>query len=104
LVRTRERVTLRPPDAVEFEHLDGPVRGLRETISVRPDPDGGTRMSYVGSYEPRGILDRLRANLLVRPVIRRVIRQHFVDLRLRAEARAARSRVFPGPASVSRPR
>ncbi len=104
LVRTRERVTLRPPDTVEFEHLDGPVRGLRETITVDHDPDGGTRMSYVGSYEPRGILDHLRASLLARPVIRRVIRQHFDDVRQRAEARAARSRVFPGQASVSPPR
>jgi hypothetical protein len=104
LVRTRERVTLRPPDTIEYEHLDGPVRGLRETITVVPDPDGGTRMSYVGSYEPRGILDHLRAILLARPVIVRVIRQHFDDVRQRAEARAARSRVFPGQASVSPPR
>jgi carbon monoxide dehydrogenase subunit G len=101
LVRTRERVTLRPPNAVEYEHLDGPVRGLRETITVGPDPDGGTRLSYVGSYEPRGLVDSLRASLLARPVIRRVIRQHFDDVRLRAEARAARSRIFPGQASVS---
>lgn len=104
IVRTRERVTLRPPDTIEFEHLDGPVRGLRETITVVPDPDGGTRISYVGSYEPRGILDHLRAILLARPVIGRVIRQHFDDVRQRAEARAARSRVFPGQASVSPPR
>lgn len=104
LVRTRERVRLRPPDTVEYEHLDGPVRGLRETITVFPDPDGGTRMTYVGSYEPHGILDHLRAILLARPVIGRVIRQHFDDVRQRAEARAARSRVFPGQASVSPPR
>jgi hypothetical protein len=104
LVRTRERVTLRPPDTVEYEHLDGPVRGLRERISVGPDPDGGTRMTYVGSYEPRGILDRLQASLLARPVIGRVIRQHFDDVRQRAEARAARSRVFPAEATISPPR
>lgn len=104
LVRTRERVTLRPPDTIEYEHLDGPVRGLRETITVDHASDGGTRMSYVGSYEPRGILDHLRASLLARPVIRRVIRQHFDDVRVRAEARAARSRVFPGAVSVNPPR
>jgi hypothetical protein len=104
LVRTRERVTLRPPDTVEYEHLDGPVRGLRETITVGPAPDGGTRMSYVGTYEPRGILDHLRARLLARPLIGRVIRQHFDDVRQRAEARAARSRVFPDASSVNPPR
>ena len=104
LVRTRERVTIRPPDTVQYEHLDGPVRGLRETITVDPDPNGGTRMTYVGSLEPRGIFDHLRASLLDRLVIRRVIRQHFDDVRQRAEVRAARSRVFPSQASVSPPR
>ncbi len=104
LVRTRERVTLRPPDTVEFEHLDGPVRGLRETITVVPHPDGGTQVSYVGAYEPAGIIDRVRASLIARPVIRMVVRQHFDDVRRRAEARAARSRVFPSEAPVSRPR
>ena len=102
LIRTRERVTLRPPNIVEFEHLDGPVRGLKETITVDPDPDGGTLMTYVGSYEPRGILDRIGAQLLARPVLRRVVREHFDDVRQRAEARAARSRVFPRGVSVSR--
>lgn len=96
LVRTRERVTLRPPDTVLYEHLDGPVRGLRETICVSPDPDGGTRMTYEGSFEPSGFLDHLRVTLLARPVIGRAIRRHFDDVRERAEARAARSRVFPG--------
>lgn len=96
LVRTRERVTLRRPDTVLYEHLDGPVRGLRETICVSPDPDGGTRMTYTGSFEPDGFLDHLRVLLLARPVIGRVIRQHFDDVRERAETRAARSRVFPG--------
>ena len=104
VVRTRERLTLRPPDTVEFEHLDGPVRGLREVIKVGPAPDGGTLMTYAGSYEPRGILDRLGARLLARPVIHRVVREHFEDVRERAEARAARSRVFPSQASVSQPR
>ena len=104
LVRTRERVTLRPPNAVEYEHFDGPLRGMSETITVAPDPDGGTRMTYAGSYEPSGFLDHLRFRLLARPVVGRVIRQHFDDVRERAEARAARSRVFPGPVSVRRSR
>lgn len=102
LVRTRERVTLRPPDTLEYEHLDGPVRGLKETITVVAH-GGGTRMTYAGSYEPRGVLDHLRVMLVGRPVIDRVIRQHFDDVRSLAEARAARSRAFPGPASVSDP-
>jgi hypothetical protein len=102
LVRTRERVVLRPPDTVEYEHLDGPVRGLHETITVVADSDGHTLMTYAGSYAPRGFLDDLRVRLFGRPVIGRVIRDHFDDVRARAEARAARSRVFRASGSVSR--
>ena len=101
IVRTRERVTLRPPDTVEFEHLDGRVRGLRETITAMPGADGGTQMTYSGSYAPRGAFDALRAYLVVRPVIGRVMKQHFDELRQRAEARALRSRVFPRETSPS---
>jgi len=104
LVRTRERVWLRPPDSVEYEHLNGPLRGMRETITVVPHLDGGAEMTYRGFYEPAGMLDHLRFSLLARPVIGRVIRQHFDDIRQRAEARAARSRLFPVEASFSRPR
>ncbi len=102
VVRTRERVTLRPPDTVDYEHLDGRVRGLRETITATPGSDGGTLMTYWGTYEPRDALDALRAYFVVRPVIRRVMKQHFYDLGQRAEARALRSRVFPREASPSR--
>ncbi len=97
LVRTRERVHVRPPDRIDYEHLDGPVRGLRESIVVEPGRDGGTRMTYTGAYHPDGLADHLRAVLLARPVIARVMRSHFADVRSRAEARARRSRVFAPP-------
>jgi hypothetical protein len=35
LVRTREAIRLIPPNAIQFRHLAGPVRGLAEVISVR---------------------------------------------------------------------
>ncbi|MEX2184091.1 MAG: SRPBCC family protein [Chloroflexota bacterium] len=94
LVRTRERVHVRPPDRIDYEHLDGPVRGLRESIVVTGAAAGGTRMVYTGHYDPRGLLDHLRATLFARPAIQRVMRDHFADVRARAEARAGRSRVF----------
>ncbi len=99
LVRTRERVTLRPPAKVEYVHLDGPVRGLQESIALTAVADGRTRMTYSGIYQPRGPRDALRAYLVARPVIVRAMRRHFEDLRQRAEARAMRSRVFPREAS-----
>jgi hypothetical protein len=94
LVRTRERVRIRPPDRIEYEHLDGPVQGLLESIVAEPGPRGGTRLTYTGVYHPNGLVDHLRAVLLARPAIARVMRTHFRDVRARAEARASRSRVF----------
>jgi len=95
VVRTRELVKLRPPDAIEYEHLDGPVKGLRESISLTAAAGGRTRMTYAGTYEPRDRLDAVRTYLVARPAIHRTMRQQFEDLRQRAESRAARSRVFP---------
>ncbi len=94
LVRTRERVTLHPPDRIDYEHLDGPVRGLRESILIGTTAAGETRLTYTGTYEPSGFVDRLRAILLARPAIHRAMDAHFADVRTRAEARAKRSRVF----------
>jgi hypothetical protein len=93
-VRTREAVTLIPPTRIEYEHLDGPVRGLRESIAV--DGLGGrrSRLVYMGTYEPGRTGSGLVFRLLSRPVVERAVRDHFVGLRERAEARAARSRVF----------
>ena len=94
LVRTRERVCVRPPDRIDYEHLDGPVQGLQETIVVGAGATGGSNLTYTGRYHPRGLADHLRATLLARPAIHRVMRAHFAELRERAEARASRSRVF----------
>lgn len=94
LVRTRERVTLIPPDRIEYEHLDGPVRGLRESITVSTTSHGTTRLTYEGTYASSGVFDYLRALLLARPAIHRAMDAHFADVRQRAETRAKRSRVF----------
>ncbi len=94
LVRTRERVRVRPPDRIEYEHLDGPVRGLAESIVVAPSATGGSTLTYAGTYHPGGILAHLGAVLFARPAIQRIMRAHFADVRERAEVRAGRSRVF----------
>lgn len=93
-VRTREVVHLRPSDRVEYEHLDGPARGLRESITIERVSDRQCRLVYAGSYPGAGSLRRLLFRLLTRPAIERVMKVHFQDLRERAELRAARSREF----------
>lgn len=93
-VRTREAVRLCPPNRVEYEHLDGPVQGLRESITIESLADRRSRLVYRASYRPRGRLAELRFRLLARAAIEHAVEAHFADLRQRAEARAARSRLF----------
>ena len=99
LVRTREEVTLRPPDAIEYRHLDGPLRDLREVITAREIGPRRTRLTYSAVYRPRSALHRLGFRL-GRRLIEGTIERHFADLRHRAETRAARSRLFPAAADA----
>ena len=95
-VRTRELVRLRPPDRVEYTHLDGPVRGLVEAITIEPMGERHCRLVYRATYPAAGLLRRLLFRLLTRPAIQQAMERHFDDVRERAELRAARSRLFPG--------
>ncbi len=101
VVRTREAVRLAPPDCIEYEHLDGPVRGLRESITIELLGERRSRLVYRGVFAPRGIVASAGFRLLSRAAIERAMRNHFADLRERAEARAARSRQFGGPEDVT---
>jgi hypothetical protein len=94
LVRTREAVRVCPPDRLEYEHLDGPVKGLRESITIAPLAERRSRLEYRASYRPGGRLADLGFRLFARAAIEHAIEEHFTDLRGRAEARAARSRLF----------
>jgi hypothetical protein len=93
-VRTREAVRLVAPDRIEYEHLDGPVRGMRESISVVPLGDRHSRLLYRGTYKSTGLVAGLAFRLVSRRAVERAVGSHFADLRTRAEARAARSRLF----------
>ncbi|MEO7118886.1 MAG: hypothetical protein ABIZ34_07940 [Candidatus Limnocylindrales bacterium] len=95
LMRTRERVRLCPPARIEYEHLDGPLRGLEEAIDVTAAAGTGTRLVYTGTYRAKGVFDRLATVLVSRPVLHHVMRAHFASVGARAEARARRSRLFP---------
>lgn len=86
LVRTREAIRLVPPNAIQFRHLAGPVRGLAEVISVEPLGEGGCRVTYDSVLPGSGLLLRLAYRMLARPAIERIVRSHFADLVKRAEA------------------
>jgi hypothetical protein len=96
VVRTREEVIFHPPDRVEYCHLDGPLRRLAEQITaeaVLAHPRH-TRLVYQAEMPDAGLARYLLLRLVGQPLLRRTMRAHFGDLKLRAEARARRSRVF----------
>jgi hypothetical protein len=85
-VQTREAIRLAPPDAIEFRHLAGPVRGLAERIVVEPLGDARCRVTYRGRLPASGTLLRIGYRLLARRAIERIVRSHFADLAKRAKA------------------
>jgi len=106
IVRTREEVEFRPPDRIDYRHLDGPLRGLVESIVVAP-VDGARRRShlrYEAAFPQVGWLQFVVFRLVMRRILRQTIAAHFADLRARAEVRARRSRVFADVPSGDRPR
>jgi len=80
LVRTREAIRLVPPNAIQFRHLAGPVRGLAEVISVEPLGEGRCRVTYDSVLPGSGLLLRLAYRMLARPAIQRIVRSHLADL------------------------
>lgn len=90
-LRTREAVRLLPPNALAFRHLDGPVRGLTERISVEAIDERRSRVVYEAVLPGTRLVDRLKFSL-ARRTIERAVATHFADIAARAEARAVRSR------------
>lgn len=85
-VRTREAIRLVPPNAIQFRHLAGPVRGLAEVISVEPLGERRCRVTYDGVLPLSRLPLRLAYRVLARPAIERIVRSHLAELVKRAEA------------------
>jgi uncharacterized protein YndB with AHSA1/START domain len=88
--RTVEAVSFEPPDKIGFRHLAGPVPHAVEEF-VLEETNGVTELRYAGQI---GIdfflLGRVAGRRWVRPQWERAVRQHFEDLKQRAEQLAAR--------------
>jgi hypothetical protein len=84
VVHTREEIRLVPPNAIEFRHLAGPVRGMAELIVVEPLGDTRCRVTYTGELPRSGPVLGVAYRLLARPAIERVVRTHLADLAQRA--------------------
>ena len=102
--RTLEEVVLYPPERITFSHLEGPLHYSSEEFRLT-EVASGTDLSYRGDIQCRmkwlpGI-GWMIARFYVRRKYNRVIRLHMARLKMAAEARAARSHVFPRAASAT---
>lgn len=94
---TIEEVTLQPPKRIDFEHLSGPLQYAREAF-IFEDVDGKmTHLTHTGEFilNSRALFGWLAGVIYVKPIFERVIVRHLAQVKQAAEARSARSRVFP---------
>ena len=95
--RTVERVTLQPPERIDFDGVSGPLPLLRDRFTFTA-VDGCTEFAYESTFGLKGwAFGWLLARLYVRPLLGRFMREHVAELRHTVEARAARSRAYPQP-------
>ena len=93
--RTVEWVTLSEPDSIAFEGVEGLFAELHDRFDLEIF-DGCTRLRYHSVFAIRGwVFGWLVGILYARPKVERFMREHLVEMKATAEARAERSRVFP---------
>lgn len=99
--RTVEWVTLREPERIDFEAVESPLATLHDAFILEAE-DGCTRFRYESEFSVSGwVFGRVFGVVYVRPLLKRFMRQHLIELKETIEARARKSKVFPQqPCSV----
>ena len=94
---TVEEVRLYPSERITFEHLSGPLHYAREHFKF-DDVDGReTDLTHSGEFiwSRFPFFGWFGGVIYTRPVFERTLVKHMAQVKQTAEARAARSRVFP---------
>ena len=94
---TVEEVNLHPPERITFEHLSGPLYYAWEEFAFEPDGDAAMTLTHTGEFvwSRFPFFGWLGGIIYTRPVFERTLVKHMAQVKQAAEARAARSRVFP---------
>ena len=95
VARTVEWVTLKEPEQIDFEGVKGPIPLLlcRWTLDEWGDCSS---FKYDSTFGLHGsFLGWIFGMLFVRPLVKRMMREHLAELRDTIEARAVRSKLFP---------
>ncbi len=93
--RSVDWVTRHEPERIDFEAVESPLALARDRFLLE-DVGGCTRFRYESTFGLRGgTFGWLVGMLLVRPFLRRFMREHAGQLTAMVEARAKQSRRFP---------
>ena len=94
---TVEVVNLYPPERITFEHLSGPLHYAKEEFRFEDVGKRQTELTHSGEFiwSRFPIFGWFGGIMYTRPVFERTIVKHLEQVKQAAEARAARSRVFP---------
>ncbi|MFQ5934600.1 MAG: type II toxin-antitoxin system RatA family toxin [Dehalococcoidia bacterium] len=97
-VTTLEELTLEPPEKIKYRWLKGPVKYVREEFLFREADNGGSELAYSGEFDLKiPIFGWLVGRLFIKPRFERLVVEHMEEIREAAEARAARSHLYPRP-------
>ena len=90
--RTRERITFRPPDRIDFEHIRGPFRSCSESF-ILTAVNQGTRITHTADFSLKlPLLGDFIARTIVAPRFRALVLEHLGQVKQRIEADTSSAR------------
>ena len=94
---TVEVVNLYPPERITFRHLSGPLHYANEEFRFEEMDGRQTDLTHSGEFiwSIFPLFGWFGGIIYTRPVFERTIVKHLEQVKQAAEARAARSRIFP---------
>jgi hypothetical protein len=84
-LRTRERITFRPPERIDFEHIRGPFKSCSESF-ILTAADAGTRVTHTADFSLKvPLLGDFIGRTIVAPRFRAIVLEHLRVVKQRIE-------------------
>ena len=94
--KTVEWVTPHEPDRIDFEHVRGPLKMMRDRFVLEEVEGGCSTLQYESEFAVRWWWPGWVIGVLyVRPTLGRMMRKHLAEMKETIEERARRSHLFP---------
>ncbi|MEE9247328.1 MAG: hypothetical protein V3U79_01350 [Dehalococcoidia bacterium] len=95
---TLEEIVLYKPERITYRWLKGPIKYVSEDFRFLETEDGGSVLAYRGEFDMKiPIFGWLIGRFYIKSKFERVVLEHMEEIKSAAEARAARSHLFPRP-------